>query len=419
MLSVVFPYKKVVLCFLLPGHSHNIADRVIAWCRRATRKANIYTPQLLVEEINKVKSVHGVFLDHNKPTRPFFEQWGTVLHKYFTAPPAGYTSNYLFEIDQGICTARKTVQTPDDEAITFNMVKCTSIETVRKSFITELFGPSIQTLWEASIHSVHLPRKPTQDLSDKKMKSLSAKYFSIPQQHLTYYPAVPDSIIDAPDLGAVASDAESTPKLQSKRKPCRPKKKKTTLKPNQPSILQFFSTAQKPSPTTGLTLTMGLEELQPSNTLRAKATAVAAFSKILKEEEVEEENSAFVHGGAFVTKPSPSLQTPTPHSPDVPLVELLNAPLSTTGLSTPALPPPRAGTTSTIYAHVNRVLDRVCPAVGVSAALASHSFRRGGAHHANGCEKMTARWILGSRSWNLSTPNKGSNYIFIRVEKIT
>ncbi|KUF81375.1 hypothetical protein AM587_10006283 [Phytophthora nicotianae] len=33
---------------------------------------------------------------------------------------------------------------------------------------------------------------------------------------------------------------------------------------------------------------MGLEELQPGNTLRAKATAVAAFSKVLKGEEVEE-----------------------------------------------------------------------------------------------------------------------------------
>ncbi|EEY63316.1 cleavage inducible protein [Phytophthora infestans T30-4] len=28
MLSIIIPYKKVVLCFLLPGHSHNIADRV-------------------------------------------------------------------------------------------------------------------------------------------------------------------------------------------------------------------------------------------------------------------------------------------------------------------------------------------------------------------------------------------------------
>ncbi|KAE9167877.1 hypothetical protein PF005_g28613, partial [Phytophthora fragariae] len=66
MLSVIFPYKKVVLCFLLPGHSHNIANRVIAWCRRATRKINIYTPTSLVDEVNNVKSVNGIFLDHTK-----------------------------------------------------------------------------------------------------------------------------------------------------------------------------------------------------------------------------------------------------------------------------------------------------------------------------------------------------------------
>ncbi|KUG01138.1 hypothetical protein AM587_10001151 [Phytophthora nicotianae] len=110
--------------------------------------------------------------------------------------------------------------------------------------------------------------------------------------------------------------------------------------------------------------------------------------------------------------PDQVLQTPTSLSPDVPLVELLNAPPSTSGLSTPVPPPPRAGTAPTIYAHVNRVLDRVCPAAGVSAALTSHSFRRGGAQHANGCEKMTARWIFDRGSWNLSTTNKGFNYIF-------
>ncbi|ETP37150.1 hypothetical protein F442_14994 [Phytophthora nicotianae P10297] len=77
----------------------------------------------------------------------------------------------------------------------------------------------LPTRFSSNGELVHLPRKPAQDLSDKKMKSLSAKYFSIPQQHLTDYPAVPDSIIDAPDLGAAASDAERTPKFQSKRKP--------------------------------------------------------------------------------------------------------------------------------------------------------------------------------------------------------
>ncbi|KAE9146939.1 hypothetical protein PF004_g33001, partial [Phytophthora fragariae] len=92
MLSVIFPYKKVVLCFLLPGHSHNIADRVIAWCRNAMRGSNFYTPSLLVDVINKIKSVNGIFLDHNEPTHPFCIGWETILGKYFFPPPPGYTS---------------------------------------------------------------------------------------------------------------------------------------------------------------------------------------------------------------------------------------------------------------------------------------------------------------------------------------
>ncbi|KUF77302.1 Tetratricopeptide repeat protein 38 [Phytophthora nicotianae] len=69
--------------------------------------------------------------------------------------------------------------------------------------------------------------------------------------------------------------------------------------------------------------------------------------------------------------PDQVLQTPTSLSPDVPLVELLNAPPSTSGLSTPVPPPPRAGTAPTIYAHVNRVLDRVCPAAASTDTLDS------------------------------------------------
>lgn len=116
MLSVVFPYKKVVLCFFLPGHSRNIAARVIAWCRGSIRKKNIFTPALLVDEVNKVKSVNGSYLDHNDPTHPFFVGWGMLLSKYFKSPPACYTTNYLFERDQGVCTARKTVDTLDVDA---------------------------------------------------------------------------------------------------------------------------------------------------------------------------------------------------------------------------------------------------------------------------------------------------------------
>ncbi|EGZ13895.1 hypothetical protein PHYSODRAFT_514381 [Phytophthora sojae] len=227
MLSVVFPYQQVVLCFLLPGHSHNIADRVIAWCRRAVHKQNVYTPAGLVEEVNKVK------------------RWGDLLAKYFTAPPAGYTANYLFEIDEGVCTARKTVNTPDDESITFSMISQSNLANIRKAVIAELFGPNVRSIWEASIASVQLPRHQTMELSEKKQKSLAAKYFSIPKKYLDYYPAVPEAILNAPESADEDADHSTTERATAKCRPGRPKKKKTKLKANQPSILQFFSAKPK------------------------------------------------------------------------------------------------------------------------------------------------------------------------------
>uniref|UniRef100_H3H2V6 Uncharacterized protein n=1 Tax=Phytophthora ramorum TaxID=164328 RepID=H3H2V6_PHYRM len=97
-------------------------------------------------------------------------------------------------------------------------------------------------------------------------------------------------------------------------------------------------------------------------------------------------------------------------SPDVPLLEILNHPTDTTGLDAPSTA--GAETTPTIYSHVNRVLNRIAAAAGVKVALTSHSFRRGGAQHANGSGELTARWIFDRGAWNMSTTNKGFNYIF-------
>ncbi|OWY92490.1 hypothetical protein PHMEG_00038493, partial [Phytophthora megakarya] len=119
------------------------------------------------------------------------------------------------------------------------------------------------------------------------------------------------------------------------------------------------------------------------------------------------------------TAPSPDVidnlpETPAQASisltPDVPLLEVLNRPVESTGLR----PPTTGGaeTTPTSYSHVNHLLDRIAAAAGVTTALTSHSFRRGGAQHANGSDGLTARWIFDRRAWNMSTTNKGFNYIF-------
>ncbi|POM76750.1 Hypothetical protein PHPALM_5973 [Phytophthora palmivora] len=50
---------------------------------------------------------------------------------------------------------------------------------------------------------------------------------------------------------------------------------------------------------------------------------------------------------------------------------------------------------------------------GVSDALTSRSFHRGGAQHVNGRDGLTLRWIFDRGARNMSTTNKGFNYIFI------
>ncbi|POM64457.1 Hypothetical protein PHPALM_20014 [Phytophthora palmivora] len=72
-------------------------------------------------------------------------------------------------------------------------------------------------------------------------------------------------------------------------------------------------------------------------------------------------------------------QAATTLSPDVPLLDILDHPVDTTGRGAPSA----AGVekTPTVYSHVNRVLDRIAAVSGVTAALTSHSFRRRGGHN--------------------------------------
>ncbi|KAG6578143.1 Ankyrin repeat domain-containing protein 17 [Phytophthora cinnamomi] len=97
-------------------------------------------------------------------------------------------------------------------------------------------------------------------------------------------------------------------------------------------------------------------------------------------------------------------------SPNVPLLEILDHPITTLGLA--ALKSTGLDTTTIIYAHVNRVLDRIAKSAGVVAALTSHSFRRGEAQHANASGSLTARSIFEFSAWNMTTTNKGFYYIF-------
>jgi len=116
MLSIVF-YLKVVLLYLIPGHSHNAADRVVAWCRNKMRGRNYYTPADIVSDVNDINRVGATFVDHRDSRRPCFIGWSALLKKYFKQLPAGYTSNYFFEIDEGHVTMRHLCSTAESAAV--------------------------------------------------------------------------------------------------------------------------------------------------------------------------------------------------------------------------------------------------------------------------------------------------------------
>ncbi|KAF0706302.1 hypothetical protein AaE_014184 [Aphanomyces astaci] len=72
----------------------------------------------------------------------------------------------------------------------------------------------------------------------------------------------------------------------------------------------------------------------------------------------------------------------------------------------------RTKSSPTIHCHVNQILGRIGGPSGVDQKLSSHSFRHGGAQHANGSEHLTASLIFDRGAWNISATNKGFNYIF-------
>lgn len=64
-----------------------------------------------------------------------------------------------------------------------------------------------------------------------------------------------------------------------------------------------------------------------------------------------------------------------------------------------------------IHSYVNRVLRRVARQTDVTERLTSHSFRRGGAQHANGAG-MCAQWIFDRGAWNMTATSKAFAYVF-------
>jgi hypothetical protein len=108
-----------------------------------------------------------------------------------------------------------------------------------------------------------------------------------------------------------------------------------------------------------------------------------------------------------------SKDTPVELAASIPLLELLDrcdAPPSSQAPTRPSVfaMPSSVG----IHALVNRLLERVAGPAGVDEQLSSHSFRCGGAQHANACSDLSAQWIFDRGAWNMTTTNKSFAFVF-------
>jgi hypothetical protein len=88
VLLSIMSYSKVVLVYLILGHSHNITDQVITWCHNAMKGKKFYSPMAIIEVINEVKGVNASFTDHHDARRPCYAGWGCILKKHFKSMPA-------------------------------------------------------------------------------------------------------------------------------------------------------------------------------------------------------------------------------------------------------------------------------------------------------------------------------------------
>ncbi|KAG2785865.1 hypothetical protein PC116_g27184 [Phytophthora cactorum] len=64
-----------------------------------------------------------------------------------------------------------------------------------------------------------------------------------------------------------------------------------------------------------------------------------------------------------------------------------------------------------VQSYVNRLLKRVAEPAGSTVDLTSHSFRRGGAQHANGDDRLAAQWIFDRGAWDMTKTSKAFAYI--------
>jgi hypothetical protein len=240
-LSLAF-YKKVLLIFYILGHSHMICDRVVAWCKRAIGKKNFYGPDGLMDSFDGIKDVSTKFVSHEDDGRPCWDGFLELWNKYFFDMPPLFTTYYVFEFYEGKVRIQPLVTSEESEA--FIHVLCENPKETLKAINKDLWGA--ESFDDLTLSSIKLPKTETRTLKNKKLKSLSKKYATIPNIFLDYYPEIDESALDSDDEEEEPSQ-QTNKQIKRTRRPIagtrppgRPKNT-TPVDHSQPSILNFLT----------------------------------------------------------------------------------------------------------------------------------------------------------------------------------
>ncbi|OWY96600.1 hypothetical protein PHMEG_00033097 [Phytophthora megakarya] len=107
--------------------------------------------------------------------------------------------------------------------------------------------------------------------------------------------------------------------------------------------------------------------------------------------------------------PSTATATPAPNCRPIPGPTSVEAHVSSTTKSSAE---EKTCGEDDVQAYVNRLLKCVAVPVGATTNLTSHLFRRGGAQHANGDDRLAAQPIFDRGAWDMSKVRKGFAYVY-------
>jgi hypothetical protein len=93
LLCVFGLYDRVILHFLVAGHSHGIPDVGVAHAKRALSNANYNVPEEIVAAMNTVQGINATYIDFRDADvedaieYTFRQNWDQTLTKYFANMP--------------------------------------------------------------------------------------------------------------------------------------------------------------------------------------------------------------------------------------------------------------------------------------------------------------------------------------------